>query len=292
MRADSRSGSRLNSAASRAVSFSMYRIAGVLALVVALAACGGADWNAAQRAAAKAPKSSGTPHTLAAAATEKAYVDAMMQSATLNGGTKTPADAKNTRCIATAIVHGYGAAAFAAANIDPADLRPRDSTLDALPDPDDDQYTAIGSALQRCGHIADLVAIGIGQGIKVYDGATISCLARHVGTDPDARRFLVVSALDRPVTLGAAHGVVGVMAACIDFADLILKQANVQVDPTTRACLLDTLHASSAALEDYMAAALSKGTVQPPTDDFTATIGVTINRCRPSARTGFTVPSA
>ena len=146
------------------------------------------------------------------------------------------------RCIATAIVHGYGVAAFADADIEPADLRPRDSNLDALAAPDDHQFTAIGAALQRCDQIADLVALGIGQGIKVYDGATMSCLARHLRSDADARRFLVVTALERPVNLGAAHGVVGVMAACIDFADLILKQANVQVDATTRACLLDTLH--------------------------------------------------
>ena len=51
------------------------------------------------------------------------------------------------------------------------------------------------------------------QGLKVTDAPTISCLAGRFAIDPGARRFLVLSVLQRHADIEAAHALIGLVAA-------------------------------------------------------------------------------
>jgi hypothetical protein len=193
------------------------------------------------------------------------------------------------RCIATAIVHGYGAPAFAAAGITPAALRSPNSTLDALPDPSDDAVTTMGAAVQHCNIAKDVAAAfatSFAQGESV-DAATTTCLAGRLGTDARARRFLVFSVLQRHADLAAAHGLIGLIAACLDLPALVLRAAHMQVDATTRTCILESLKSSDAQLQDYMAFRIAG----IDTTSQEVALAVSVNHCRPGAHTGFTLPS-
>ena len=98
---------------------------------------------------------------------------------------------------------------------------------------------------------------------------------------------MVLSVLQRHTDLEAARALMGLIAGCVDLPALVLRAANVRVDATTRACLLDTLKSSGAALQDFMALKLA-GSDTTSTEE---TLAVSINHCRPGARTGFTVPA-
>src|SRR5437762_1308589 len=126
-----------------------------------------------------------------------------------------------------------------AAAIPPAALRDPNSTLDTLPDPSDDRVTRIGTALQHC-NIGRYLALGFAQEVKISDAASITCLAGRFGAAPGARRFMVLSVLQRHTDLEAARALMGLIAGCVDLPALVLRAANVRVDATTRACLLDT----------------------------------------------------
>jgi hypothetical protein len=251
----------------------------VLVVLVVLGGCGGTDWNTAQVSPAAPPRPVST------AASERPYIDALVASAQ-SQATKPELGATAVRCVATAIVHGYGAPAFVAANLTPTDLRDPNSTLTALPALSDDQGVSIGTALQHC-NVGGAVAMGFAQGLKVTDGPTVSCLAGRFATDPGARRFLALSVLQRHADIEAAHALIGLVAACVDLPTLVLRSANVQVDATTRACILDALKTSEAQLKDLMALKIAglDATQQQET------LAVSINDCRASARTGFTVPT-
>ncbi|MDP9333243.1 MAG: hypothetical protein M3Q30_08055 [Actinomycetota bacterium] len=261
----------------------MHRIVGALAVAVVLAGCGSTDWKAAKVSPSASPKSAQSASTAAA---ERPYVDAMVVSAQAQGSDKSGVSPTTIQCMATAVVDGYGASAFAAAGITPAALRDPNSTLDALPDPSDDRVTSIGTALQHC-NIGRAVALGFAEGVKINDAASITCLAGRFSAGPGARRFLVLSVLQRHADLEAAHGLIGLFAGCVDLPALVLRAANVHVDTTTWACLLDTLKTSGAALKDFMALKIAGS----DTTSQEETLAVSINHCRPGARTGFTVPA-
>ena len=186
-------------------------------------------------------------------------------------------------------MHGYGAAAFVANGMTVAELSRADSDLDALPDPSDAQVQAMGAALQRC-NVGAVLAKEFATGLHVTDPAVITCFAGRFDTDATLRRVIVLDWMARKIDLLAAHVLVGLMSQCIDLPSYVLDAQNVQVDPTTRACLADALKGSEAQLKDGLA--LHIAGVDPDTEqqDFEV-IGVAVNQCRPSARTGFTVPS-
>src|ERR1700759_448963 len=90
----------------------------MIGLLVALAACGGANFNAAP----STPRSKVTPtttaRTLVATTAERPYVDAMVASAAASDGTSA-LSSDTYKCVATAIVRGYGIAVFKASGITP-----------------------------------------------------------------------------------------------------------------------------------------------------------------------------
>ena len=260
----------------------MHRIVGALAAAILVAGCGSTDWKTAK----VSPSSPNSATSASTTATERPYVDAMVISARAGGSDKSEISPTTIRCMATAIVHGYSASAFAAAGITPAALRDPNSTLDTLPDPSDDRVTRIGTALQHC-NIGRYLALGFAQEVKINDAASIACLAGRFGAAPGARRFMVLSVLQRHTDLEAARALMGLFAGCVDLPSLVLRAANVQVDATTRACLLDTLKSSGAALQDFMALKIAGS----DTTSQEETLAVSINHCRPGARTGFTVPA-
>jgi hypothetical protein len=274
----------------------MHRIAAVVAamvvVAVGLAGCGGTDWNTAKNAAVKSArtaKSAKTPSGIAAEAkAERPLIAALVASSKSTNPRETAAQTVEDRCVATAIVHGYGTTAFHANGITANGLRGPRNSLDALPDPSEAQVAAIGAALQRC-HIVE-VAPGIAKAFGVTDGAEIACLAGHFGTGADAHRFLVLTALNRHVSLAAAHDTVGILASCVDLPTLILRLGNVQVDSATRTCIIDEMNGAGAQLKDYFALKLAGADPDIAQQSIEA-VGVAINHCRPGAHTGFTVPS-
>jgi hypothetical protein len=268
----------------------MHRIVGALAVAVVLAGCGGTDWKTAKISPSGSPESARSAQSAATAEAERPYIDAMLVSAQAGGSGISGVSPTTVRCLATAIVHGYGASAFAAAGITPATLRNPSSTLDALPDPSDDLVTRIGTAVQHCdiaNAAATAFATAFAQGAKISDGASLTCLAGRFATAAGARRFLVLSALQRHADLEAAQALIGLIAACLDLPALVLRAAEVRVDATTRTCLLDTLKSSGAQLQDVMA--LKIAGIDATTQQ--EALAVSINHCRPGARTGFTLPA-
>jgi hypothetical protein len=272
----------------------MRRLMGVLAVAAVLSACGGADWNAshATPTPSTSARSARTAATAAAAvsAGERPYVDAMVASAVASDDTSATTSATTYHCIAAAIVHGFGATVFAANGLTPNGLRNANSTLDALPDPTDEQVTTIGAALQHC-KIAKELAIGVGTDLGFTDTATVTCLTKQFDSGPAPRRFLVLAFLERKIDLEAAHAAVGVLAACVDLPTLVLRSANVPIGAETRNCIVNALRGSDAQLKDFFALRMS-GTDPETAVQASEQLGVAINRCRPGAHTGFTVPSA
>jgi hypothetical protein len=274
----------------------MVRIVAALAVVVVLAGCGATDWNSTQ-ISASAPKQAAKATTAAKpgpapavpTAAERPYVTALVASAAAAGAGASGLHPADFRCIAAAVVHGYGAPAFVANGMTPAKLSRADSTLDALPDPSDDQIQAIGAALQRC-RVGGELAKELATGLHVSDPAVVKCFGSRFDTDPTLRRVVVIDWMARKIDLLAAHVLVGLMAACIDLPSYVLVAQNVQVDPTTRACLEDALKGSEAQLKDGLALHIAGVDPDTATQDFEV-IAVAVNQCRPSARTGFTVPS-
>jgi hypothetical protein len=272
----------------------MRRIAGVVAVVVAVAltGCGGTDWNTSKSRAVKSArtaKASKTPRGIAAeTAAERPLIAALVASSKASNPSETAAGSAKTRCVATAIVHGYGAATFRANGLTPNGLRAPKSSLDALPDPTDAQVAAIGSAVQRCriDDVAKTIALQLG----ITDGASVVCFAGHLGTGPEADRFLVSLVLDRKLTLAASHDVIGILASCVDLATMVLDAANIQADAVTRRCITDAMHGTDAELKDYFALKLANADPDTAQQAIEA-VSVAINHCRPSAHTGFTVPS-
>ena len=261
----------------------MHRIVSLLAVAVVLAGCGGTDWKTTRVSA------SGSAKSAQSAAAERPYIDAMLASAKANGSDRSGTSPTTVRCIATAIVHGYGAAAFAAAGITPAALRSPNSTLDALADPSDDAASRIGAAVQHCNigkAAAAAFATSFAQGESI-NAAAMTCLAGRLGTDARARRFLVFSMLERHADLLAAHGLIGLIAACLDLPEMVLRAAHMQVDAMTRACILASLRSSDAQLKDYMAYRIAG----IDTTSQEVALAVSVNHCRPGAHTGFTLPS-
>ncbi len=258
----------------------------MLALVVALAACGGADFDAK---ASSTPSTPAQARPVTATVAERPYVDAMVASAAASDG-KSALSASTYRCIATAIVRGYGTGAFEATGITPNGLRNPDSSLDGLPDPTDDQVTDIGFALQHC-HVAQEVAASLAHGLGVTDAPSVACLTKKVEVGPDARRFIVLVLLERKVDLPAAHSLIGLVASCVDLADVVLRAANVPIDPATRTCLVDALHGSDAQLEDFLALRVA-GADPDTAEQASEQLSIALNQCRPSAHTGFTVPGS
>jgi hypothetical protein len=276
----------------------MLRIVAALAVVVVLAGCGATDWNSAQVGASakpgskqstKAAAAKPSPAAVAETAAERPYITALVASAAAAGAGASGLHPADFRCIAAAIVHGYGAKTFADNGETPAKLSRADSTLDALPDPSDDQIQAIGAALQRC-NVGGELAKEFATGLHVTDPAVVRCFGSAFDTDPTLRRLIVMDWMARKIDLLAAHVLVGLIASCIDLPSYVLDAQNVQVDPTTRACLVDALKGSEAQLKDGLALHIAGVDPDTATQDFEV-IAVAINQCRPSAHTGFTVPS-
>jgi hypothetical protein len=261
---------------------------GAVALVVAAAlgaaACGGTDWNAAHKPKAPSP----AQLRAAAAAQKKAeqpLVNALMVKYHEDDDPFTAAD---DRCFAGAVVHGLGVKSFVSHGLTANGLRNPRTTLDDLPAPTLAQVDAIGAAMQRC-HIA-VLGTAIAQGLEVTNPGTVACLSRALGR-PQARRFLVLSLFGRrQMTLVTARSVIGIFASCVDLADLVLRQLDLNVPPTIRTCVLTALHGVRHQLEEVMALSLSHAD-QDQIEQAAVALGVAINQCRPGAQTGFTVPS-
>jgi hypothetical protein len=246
-------------------------------------ACGGTDWKAAHT-----PKPRSAAQLRAAAAAQRKaeipYVNALVVK--FSTAPKPPSLA-DSRCIAGAIVHGYGVKAFAAHGLTPNGLRNPRTSIDDLPTPTLPQVDAIGAAMQHCqlSHLGAALARGLG----ISDARTAACLATALAR-PQARRFLALSALGRHrVNLATAHTVVGLIAGCADLASLILRQSDLPADSAIRECVANALHQADAALKDYLALVISDA----DTDQIQEAKGevlVAINECRPGAQTGFTVP--
>jgi hypothetical protein len=263
----------------------MQRLASALALMVLLAACGGTKFDSTDAASPGATTPTTTRPSAVVTAAEKPYIDALTASDAASGSDMS---ATASHCIAAALVHGFGVSAFSSNGMTPNALRRAGSNLDALPDPTDQQVDAIGSALQRC-NIGRTLAAGFAEGLKISDTKTVGCFATRFNQGPLARRFVVVALLGRKVDLFAAHEAVGVLASCIDLPTFVLRSFDVPVDATTRSCLVDALRASDSALKDFMALRIS-GADPDTALQASEMVSVAINRCRPSARTGFTVP--
>ncbi len=144
--------------------------------------------------------------------------------------------------------------------------------------------------MQRCG-TGTLLAQSFATGLKVTDATAIACFTKHVDTDPALRRYVVTAWLARKIDLEGAHDLVGLLAACIDLPTLIMRVGNVQVDATTRACMISALRDSDAELKDYFALLISGTDATTLRQDYESII-VSMNRCRPSGHSGFTVPSS
>jgi hypothetical protein len=257
-----------------------------LALVVVVAGCGATDFNA--KSATSVPTTTALARPTVATTAELPYVDAMVASAAASDG-KSAVSAATYRCIATAIVRGFGTGVFKSSGITPNGLRNPNSSLDGLPDPTDAQISAIGAALQRC-RTGAMLAKSFASGLKVTDPAAVACFTRRVDSDPGLRRFIVMNYLERKIDLETAHDLVGLMSACIDLATYILQSAKLPVDAATRACLVNALQGSEADLKDYFALRISGADPDTEQQRFEA-VTIAMNQCRPSARTGFTVPS-
>jgi hypothetical protein len=268
----------------------MFRRGGAVALVVvavlAAAACGGTDWNAAHQH--KAPSTAQLRAQAAAEARAEApYVDAMVASDQANP----PADRGNPleiRCVAGAIVHGFGVQAFRLHGLTPNALRNPNSTLEKLPTPAPAQIEAVGAAMQRC----PLTGFGqsFARGVGATDAATVACFTQGLQR-PDARRFLVISFLGRQkLDLSTARSLVGLMARCTDLATLFVNAIGKTLDAGTKQCVITQLHGADAALRTYWALKIADADPDQ-VSQASETVGVAINQCRPGAQTGFTVPS-
>ncbi len=286
----------------------MKRFVGLLAVAGLLAACGGTDWNSAQGASQRSALTNGAAHTASPkagtktgaqaaaqaaasqAAAERPYVDAMVVglAAQQDGTTTNLLTTAQMRCAASAVIHGYGASTFADAAITPADLRDPDVSFDALPEPSYAQVTTGGGAIQRC-RLGSFEGNSLSRGLDITNAATTTCFATHLDADPTARRFVLFVWVQRHPDLLAAQGLAGMIGDCVDLPNYILTEANVQLDPVTEACVVDALKQSKAQLVAMFAAHVA-GDNDAETQ-YQESLGVTINRCRPSARTGFTVPS-
>jgi hypothetical protein len=261
-------------------------VAFVLAVALAVAGCGATDWNAAATKSKAASQAAAKAAAAAAARAERPYVEALVASQRANDGSTTAAAAADDRCVAVAIVHGYGAQVLVNHGLTPNGLRNPDTTLDVLPAPTVAQVDAVGAGLQRC-HI-DIFGRSLAEGLGVTDAAGVACFVRSM-TLPAARRFLVLMLLSRPIDLAAAHNVVGLIAGCMDLATLVVRGIDPSVDAETRTCVANAMHGADAELKDYLALEMSKSDpaqLQVAKD----ALGVAINQCRPGAQTGFTVP--
>jgi hypothetical protein len=99
----------------------------------------------------------------------------------------------------------------------------------------------------------------------------------------------VLGVLERKVDLRAARSLIGLAASCVDLADIVLRAAKVPIEPAIRAGLVDALHGSDAQLKDFLA--LRMAGADPTSRTGVRAVVVALNRCRPSAHTGLTVPS-
>jgi hypothetical protein len=276
----------------------MRRIVGAVVVALVLAGCGGTDWksavsgNSVTANAAKSAKSAKAAKAaqlaVATAKTERAYVDALVATSYANDPS---ANAVGVRCASTAIVHGFGVAAFKRAGLTTAELRTPNSSLKSLGTPTPTQVATLGAAFQKCG-LGTPVARAMASGLGTSDAASITCLANRLDTTPAARGYLVVSVLGRPIDLLAAHTAVGMLAACVDLPTMFVQDMGIAVDATTRACLLDSLKSSKAKLEDYIATLVAKGPKADEVIELRDSLSVDVNRCRPSARTGFTATAS
>jgi hypothetical protein len=260
-------------------------VAFVLVIALVGAGCGATDWNATASRSNSASRAAARAAAAAAAQAERPYVEALVASQRANDGSTTAAEVVDDRCVAVAIVHGYGAQDFVSHGLTPNGLRNPDSTLDALPSPTVAQVNAVGAGLQRC-HI-DIVGRSMATNWGVTDPAGVACLTGSM-TRPAARRFLVLTLLSRPIDLAAAHDLVGLIAGCMDLAPLVVRGID-GLDTATRTCVATALHGADAEVKDYMALRMSNSDpvqLQQAKD----ALGVTINQCRPGAQTGFTVP--
>jgi len=199
-------------------------------------------------------------------------------------------ESADIRCAVTALVRGYGVHAFTDNGLTPDGVRRADTSLDDRPAPTDAQLESIGAGLQRCA-IAAAMAPALAEGLQISDHGTINCFAGRFASDPNARRFLVLAFMDRPVDLITAHQMVGLVAACVDLPSWVLQSAGVVTNASTRACLLDQLKDSEALLKDLMALKISHTQPDLAEQDDEA-LGVSINVCRPGSHEGFTVPSS
>jgi hypothetical protein len=258
------------------------RGAALLVVVGALVAgaCGGTDWKAAHT-----PKPKSAAELRAAAAAQRKaelpYVNALVVK---YAAAPNPPTLVEGRCIAAAVVHGYGVRTFTAHRLTPNALRNPHTSIDDLPTPTLGQADAIGAAMQHCR--LD-VGAALAHSLGIANAGTVTCLSRALAR-PDARRFLALSALGRHrVNLAIAHTVVALMARCADLAAPIVR--DFPADASIRQCVADALHQADAALKDYLALVISDAETEQIQEAKDAVL-VAINQCRAGAQTGFTVP--
>jgi len=255
----------------------------VVAGALAAGACGGTEWNAG-----KQPKPLSAAQARAAAAAQKKaevpYVNALVAKYQTNHVLNSLDD---NRCLASAVVHGFGVAGISAHGLTANGLRNPRTTLDDLPTPTLAQADAIGAGVQRC-HIAPAAA-GMARSFGATDAQSAACMTSAFGR-PQARRFLALLVLGRQrISLAVAHSVVGLISSCLDLAALIVRAASLPPDATIRQCISSALHGADAELKDYLALMIAGGD-REQIQQAQGALLVAMNQCRPGAQTGFTVP--
>ena len=218
----------------------------------------------------------GDPFTAVAnAGSKRPYVDAMVVSAQSKpAGRALPA--QTTRCVASAIVHGYGVSAFAKAGLTPAVLRHAKTTLRKLAAPTAKQVDEIGTAEQLCG-VGHELAQRFVQQLHVTDANAVPCLTHVLGTNPNARGYVVFTLLDRDPDLMAAHSVVMAVGMCVDTTRIVLDVSGLRVTPTESACIVATMKPVPMMLDHRLAESM---TTQKPTQrQYQVLFAAGIERC-------------
>jgi hypothetical protein len=232
----------------------MRRIVGVLlvAALAALAGCGGTAWDSHSGAPAAPPTRQPTK-AKATAAAERPYIEALAANTYLGDTNATEAGKRAiSHCLAEAVVHGYGTAAFDAAGLSPAALSGPKVSLAALPLPTEAQIASIGTALQSC-PIGGLYASALLNGMKVTDDASVLCLSARLHSAPEARRLLTFLEISRHLDLLTAHIAISLIGHCVDLPAFLLSSPAAGLDATTKTCMLAQLRTIELQIEDYFA---------------------------------------
>ena len=170
----------------------------------------------------------------------------------------------------------------------PTELRKPNSSLKSLGAPTTTQVATLGAAFQKCG-LGTPVARAMAPGLGTTDPATITCLANRLDTTPAARGYLV---RERPGSTDRsprrAHG--GRSARRLRRSPDDVRGGHGhrgrRDDARVPARLVERAPRPSSRTTSRRSVA--KGPKSDEVIELRDSLSVDVNRCRPSARTGFT----